>query len=163
MLDAANFDQWVSGVGRDSEYSRCLVVYFNRVPSDDDMRRLHDAARTEFMKAAAGVTSCPRCNDTGAVERADGGDWPCPVCNEGGDASALHAAAGEIRALSAAAGKGLLTDQVLGQIDAALGIEVSSCPPMDSYVVAQRGPQPGMGALTPELPVGVDSPAKEQG
>jgi hypothetical protein len=32
-----------SGVGRDAEYSRCLVVYFNRAPSDEEMRRAHDA------------------------------------------------------------------------------------------------------------------------
>lgn len=29
------------------------------------------------------------------------------------------------------------------------------CPPMDSYIVAQQGPQPGIGALTPD---GVDLP-----
>jgi len=49
---AANQDQWINGVGRDSEHSRCLVVYFNREPSDDDLRRLHDAARAEFTKPA---------------------------------------------------------------------------------------------------------------
>jgi hypothetical protein len=27
---------------------------------------------------------------------------------------------------------------------------VEACPPMDSYIVAQRGPTPGAGALTPD-------------
>lgn len=47
--------QWVNGVGRDAEYARRLVVYFNREPSDDDMRRLHEAARSEFTKPASGA------------------------------------------------------------------------------------------------------------
>lgn len=55
MADAANLEQWVNGVGRDDEYARCLVVYFNRVPSDDDLRRLHEAARAEFTKPTPGV------------------------------------------------------------------------------------------------------------
>jgi hypothetical protein len=61
MADASNLDQWVNGVGRDAEYERCLVVYFNRKPSDDDMRRLHDAARAEFTKDGDGVA--PSSND----------------------------------------------------------------------------------------------------
>jgi hypothetical protein len=39
---------------------------------------------------------------------------------------------------------------------------VDSCPPMDSYVVAQQGPQPGIGALTPEVPYGVPPTTGEQ-
>lgn len=29
------------GVGRDADYDRSLVLYFNRRPSDEEMRRVH--------------------------------------------------------------------------------------------------------------------------
>lgn len=49
---AANDSLWINGVGRDAEYARCLIVYFNREPTDDELRRFHGAAR-ESMKPAA--------------------------------------------------------------------------------------------------------------
>lgn len=55
MADSANLDQRVNGVGRDAEEPRCLIVYFNRPPTNDDMRRLHDAACAEFTEDGGGV------------------------------------------------------------------------------------------------------------
>lgn len=52
--DSANDGLWVNGVGRDDEYSKCLVVYLNRKATDDEMRRFHDAIRDVF-KDAPGV------------------------------------------------------------------------------------------------------------
>lgn len=34
-----------NGVGRDAEHLRSLCFYFNRVPTDDEMRYLHDVMR----------------------------------------------------------------------------------------------------------------------
>lgn len=35
----------VSGIGRDAEYAKSLVIYCSRRPTDDEMRAIHDAAR----------------------------------------------------------------------------------------------------------------------
>lgn len=35
----------VSGIGRDAECAQALVIFCSRVPTDDEMRAIHDAAR----------------------------------------------------------------------------------------------------------------------
>lgn len=32
----------VTAIGRDGEYNACLIVYFNRKPTDDEMREFHE-------------------------------------------------------------------------------------------------------------------------
>lgn len=41
--EAANNDLWVIGVGREGDYDKTLLVYFNRTPTDDEMRAFHDS------------------------------------------------------------------------------------------------------------------------
>lgn len=34
-----------TGVGRDAEHSKCLIAYFDRQPTDDQMRFFHDCLK----------------------------------------------------------------------------------------------------------------------
>ena len=43
---AAEVSAKVLGVGRDADNAKVLVVYFEREPSDDDLRRTHDLLRS---------------------------------------------------------------------------------------------------------------------
>jgi len=37
----------VTGVGRDAEHPKCLIVYYDGVPTDDELRVLHEQLRDE--------------------------------------------------------------------------------------------------------------------
>jgi len=37
----------VTGIGRDGEYAKCLVVYTDSVPTDDELRALHEQLRDD--------------------------------------------------------------------------------------------------------------------
>ena len=47
----------VLGVGRDAENVKTLVVIFDQVPSDDDLRRTHDLLRSNAEVSGAGTAS----------------------------------------------------------------------------------------------------------
>lgn len=34
-----------TGVGRDGDHDKCMIAYFNRTPTDDEMRFLHECMK----------------------------------------------------------------------------------------------------------------------
>lgn len=49
----------VTGAGRDAEHPACVVVYLSRTPTDDELRRIHDAARA-FANPLIAFATTPR-------------------------------------------------------------------------------------------------------
>lgn len=85
----------VRGVGRVADDQRCLLVAFDRIPSDDDLRAVHellrDAEATELTLAMCGAK--PLCEHEFAgwreFEDGRGGERFCQKCGLGAMARSL--------------------------------------------------------------------------